>query len=157
MKLDDRLTKEAVSKTHWAGRMEPVKKNLYVDGAHNPQGIRSFVDSVNSLYESEELSDATLLFSVVSDKNYEQMIKILCECKHFKHIYVTMTGGARRLSSEIIKQTFEVYLPGISIEISDSVDRAIHEWDNGLMFATGSLYLVGDVVRALERKENNHD
>ena len=157
VKLDDRLTKEAVSKTHLAGRMEPVKENLYVDGAHNPQGIRSFVDSVNSLYESEELSDATLLFSVVSDKNYEQMIKILCECKHFKHIYVTMTGGARRLSSEIIKQTFEVYLPGISIEISDSVDRVIHEWDNGLMFATGSLYLVGDVVRALERKENNHD
>lgn len=157
VKLDDRLTKETVSKTHWAGRMEPVKENLYVDGAHNPQGIRSFVDSVNSLYESEELSDATLLFSVVSDKNYEQMIKILCECKHFKHIYVTMTGGARRLSSEIIKQTFEVYLPGISIEISDSVDRVIHEWDNGLMFATGSLYLVGDVVRALERKENNHD
>lgn len=157
VKLDDRLTKEAVSKTHWAGRMESVKENLYVDGAHNPQGIRSFVDSVNSLYESEELSDATLLFSVVSDKNYEQMIKILCECKHFKHIYVTMTGGARRLSSEIIKQTFEVYLPGISIEISDSVDRVIHEWDNGLMFATGSLYLVGDVVRALERKENNHD
>lgn len=157
VKLDDRLTKEAVSKTHWAGRMELVKENLYVDGAHNPQGIRSFVDSVNSLYESEELSDATLLFSVVSDKNYEQMIKILCECKHFKHIYVTMTGGARRLSSEIIKQTFEVYLPGISIEISDSVDRVIHEWDNGLMFATGSLYLVGDVVRALERKENNHD
>lgn len=62
VKLDDRLTKEAVSKTHWAGRMELVKDNLYVDGAHNPQGIRSFVDSVDSLYESEKLSDATLLF-----------------------------------------------------------------------------------------------
>lgn len=157
VKLDDRLTKEAVGKTHWAGRMELVKDNLYVDGAHNPQGIRSFVDSVDSLYESEKLSDATLLFSVVSDKNYDQMIKILCECKHFKCVYVTMTGGVRRLSSEIIKQAFEAHLPGISIEIFDSVDSAIHEWDNGLMFATGSLYLVGDVVRALERKENNHD
>lgn len=157
VKLDDRLTKGAVSKTHWAGRMELVKDNLYVDGAHNPQGIRSFVDSVDSLYKSEKLSDATLLFSVVSDKNYDQMIKILCECKHFKCVYVTMTGGVRRLSSEIIKQEFEAHLPGISIEIFESVDRAIHEWDNGLMFATGSLYLVGDVVRALERKENNHD
>lgn len=157
VKLDDRLTKEAVGKTYWAGRMELVKDNLYVDGAHNPQGIRSFVDSVDSLYESEKLSDATLLFSVVSDKNYDQMIKILCECKHFKCVYVTMTGGVRRLSSEIIKQAFEAHLPGISIEIFDSVDSAIHEWDNGLMFATGSLYLVGDVVRALERKENNHD
>ncbi len=157
VKLDDRLTKEAVGKTHWAGRMELVKDNLYVDGAHNPQGIRSFVDSVDSLYESEKLSDATLLFSVVSDKNYDQMIKILCECKHFKCVYVTMTGGVRRLSPEIIKQAFEAHLPGISIEIFDSVDSAINEWDNGLMFATGSLYLVGAVVRALERKENNHD
>ena len=94
---------------------------------------------------------------MVSDKNYDQMIKILCECKHFKCVYVTMTGGVRRLSSEIIKQAFEAHLPGISIEIFDSVDGAVHEWDNGLMFATGSLYLVGDVVRALERKENNHD
>ena len=157
VKLDNQLTKEAVRKTHWAGRMEPVRDNLYVDGAHNPQGIRSFVDSVNCLYDSGKLSDATLLFSVVSDKNYDQMIKILCECKHFKCVYVTMTGGMRRLSSKIIEQSFETHLPGISIEIFDSVDDAISKWDNGLMFATGSLYLVGDVVRALEGKEDNHD
>ena len=157
VKLDDRLTKEAVSKTHWAGRMELLRDNLYVDGAHNPQGIQSFVDSVNSLYENSRLDKATLLFSVVSDKNYDRMIKILCGCKHFRQIYVTITGGVRKLPADIIKKTFEEHMKDTAVYVFESVEEAMKKWDNRLMFATGSLYLVGDVDRALERKENNHD
>ena len=155
--LNEELVRKAVLETHWSGRMELVRNNLYVDGAHNPQGIQSFIESVNSLYENNPAEDATLLFSVVSDKNYDQMIKILCGCKHFRKVYVTMAGGLRKLSANIIKQAFEAYTTGIDIVVFKSVDDALNRWDNRLMFATGSLYLVGDVVRALERKENNHD
>ena len=155
--LNEELVRKAVLETYWSGRMELVRNNLYVDGAHNPQGIQSFIESVNSLYENNPAEDATLLFSVVSDKNYDQMIKILCGCKHFRKVYVTMAGGLRKLSANIIKQAFEAYTTGIDIVVFKSVDDALNRWDNRLMFATGSLYLVGDVVRALERKENNHD
>ena len=155
--LNEELVRKAVLETHWSGRMELVRNNLYVDGAHNPQGIQSFIESVNSLYENNPAEDATLLFSVVSDKNYDQMIKILCGCKHFRKVYVTMAGGLRKLSANIIKQAFEAYTTGIDIVVFKSVDDALNRWDNRLMFATGSLYLVGDVVSALERKENNHD
>ena len=68
-----------------------------------------------------------------------------------------MAGGLRKLSANIIKQAFEAYTTGIDLVVFKSVDDALNRWDNRLMFATGSLYLVGDVVRALERKENNHD
>ena len=155
--LNEELVRKAVLETYWSGRMELVRNNLYVDGAHNPQGIQSFIESVNSLYENNPAEDATLLFSVVSDKNYDQMIKILCGCKHFRKVYVTMAGGLRKLSANIIKQAFEAYTTGIDLVVFKSVDDALNRWDNRLMFATGSLYLVGDVVRALERKENNHD
>ena len=141
----------------WAGRMELLRDNLYVDGAHNPQGIQSFVDSVNSLYENSRLDKATLLFSVVSDKNYDRMIKILCSCKHFRQIYVTITGGVRKLPADIIKETFEAHIKDTPVYVFESVEEAMKKWDNRLMFATGSLYLVGDVDRALEGKENNHD
>ena len=43
------------------------------------------------------------------------------------------------------------------VYVFESVEEAMKKWDNRLMFATGSLYLVGDVDRALEGKENNHD
>ena len=157
IKLDNKAVSMAMYDTHWAGRMELLRDNLYVDGAHNPQGIQSFVDSVNSLYENSRLDKATLLFSVVSDKNYDRMIKILCSCKHFRQIYVTITGGVRKLPADIIKETFEAHIKDTPVYVFESVEEAMKKWDNRLMFATGSLYLVGDVVRALERKENNHD
>lgn len=62
IKLDNKAVSMAMYDTHWAGRMELLRDNLYVDGAHNPQGIQSFVDSVNSLYENSRLDKATLLF-----------------------------------------------------------------------------------------------
>ena len=157
IKLDNKAVSMAMYDTHWAGRMELLRDNLYVDGAHNPQGIQSFVDSVNSLYENSRLDKATLLFSVVSDKNYDRMIKILCSCKHFRQIYVTITGGVRKLPADIIKETFEAHIKDTPVYIFESVEEAMKKWDNRLMFATGSLYLVGDVDRALEGKENNHD
>ena len=45
----------------------------------------------------------------------------------------------------------------LHVYVFESVEEAMKKWDNRLMFATGSLYLVGDVDRALEGKENNHD
>ena len=137
IKLDNKAVSMAMYDTHWAGRMELLRDNLYVDGAHNPQGIQSFVDSVNSLYD--------------------RMSKILCSCKHFRQIYVTITGGVRKLPADIIKETFEAHIKDTPVYIFESVEEAMKKWDNRLMFATGSLYLVGDVDRALEGKENNHD
>lgn len=155
--LDMDSVREAVKLTKWAGRMELVADGLYVDGAHNPQGIRSFTESVNSLYDNGSLPPSTLLFSVVSDKNYEEMVDILCGCKHFKQIYVTVTGGARKLSADIIRGVFEAHLTSGAVCVCEDVSEAIERWDNGLMFATGSLYLVGDVKSALKGRKTDND
>ena len=58
---------------------------------------------------------------------------------------------------DIIKETFEAHIKDTPVYVFESVEEAMKKWDNRLMFATGSLYLVGDVDRALEGKENNHD
>ena len=79
--------------------MEKVTDNIYVDGAHNPHGIRRFVQSVDAMYESSG-KKASLLFSVVSDKNFEEMIGILCSSKAVDRIAVTVTGGKRQLDRQ---------------------------------------------------------
>ena len=58
---------------------------------------------------------------------------------------------------DIIKEKFEAHIKDTPVYVFESVEEAMKKWDNRLMFATGSLYLVGDVDRALEGKENNHD
>lgn len=43
----------------WAGRMEEIRPNVYIDGAHNEDGIRAFIESVMLMHEQ---SPVILLF-----------------------------------------------------------------------------------------------
>lgn len=119
----------------WQGRMEKLTDNIYVDGAHNPQGIQSFVNSVNGMY-ADSTDKAALLFSVVSDKNFEQMISILCGCKVFARIAITVTGGIRHLDKEYISAAFKRHTD-IEVEVYDSAKEAVLALKNE---ADGILY-----------------
>lgn len=133
----------------WQGRMEKLTDNIYVDGAHNPQGIQSFVNSVNGMY-ADSTDKAALLFSVVSDKNFEQMISILCSCKVFARIAITVTGGIRHLDKEYISAAFKRHTD-IEVEVYDSAKEAVLALKNEpMVFGTGSLYLVADIRKVLE-------
>lgn len=133
----------------WQGRMEKLTDNIYVDGAHNPQGIQSFVNSVNGMY-ADSTDKAALLFSVVSDKNFEQMISILCGCKVFAQIAITVTGGIRHLDKEYISAAFKRHTD-IEVEVYDSAKEAVLALKNEpMVFCTGSLYLVADIRKVLE-------
>ena len=133
----------------WQGRMEKLTDNIYVDGAHNPQGIQSFVNSVNGMY-ADSTDKAALLFSVVSDKNFEQMISILCGCKVFARIAITVTGGIRHLDKEYISAVFNRNTV-IEVEVYDSAKEAVLALKNEpMVFCTGSLYLVADIRKVLE-------
>ena len=131
----------------WQGRMEKLTDNIYVDGAHNPQGIQSFVNSVNGMY-ADSTDKAALLFSVVSDKNFEQMISILCGCKVFARIAITVTGGIRHLDKEYISAAFKRHTD-IEVEVYDSAKEAVLALKNEPM-VFGSLYLVADIRKVLE-------
>lgn len=150
--IDKENIRYALAHNIWQGRMEKVTDNVYVDGAHNPHGIRKFVESVDSMCTSHGgiHIKAALLFSVVSDKNFEEMIKLLCSCKAFDRIAVTVTGGKRQLGRDYIKETFNRHTQ-IDIEVYDNAADAIKALkDEPLVFATGSLYLVADIKAALD-------
>lgn len=159
IKTDIDKLKEACLNMYWPGRMEQTAPRIYLDGAHNPQGIKAFVQSVESMYEDGDMKPATLIFSVVSDKNYSCMISTLCGCVHFKEFLVTVTGGSRFLSWQIISEEFK-----------KNTDRPVHTFDTieeafmyarskrigqEPIFVTGSLYLVSDLKRGLNEKEND--
>ncbi|MGN0316345.1 MAG: bifunctional folylpolyglutamate synthase/dihydrofolate synthase [Lachnospira sp.] len=149
----------AVKNMKWPGRMEQIAPGIYVDGAHNPQGINAFVQSVNSMYEYGNMDPATLIFSVVSDKNYSQMVSALCNCPHFERFFVTVTGGSRALNKEVIVEEFKGKTDRqvIAFEsVEDAFGYADINRNEGCfrpIFVTGSLYLVSDLKRELNKKE----
>ena len=147
--INDSAIVDSAGSHIWQGRMEKLTDNIYVDGAHNPQGIQSFVNSVNGMY-ADSTDKAALLFSVVSDKNFEQMISILCGCKVFARIAITVTGGIRHLDKEYISAAFKRHTD-IEVEVYDSAKEAVLALKNEpMVFCTGSLYLVADIRKVLE-------
>lgn len=100
---------EGIAKCFWAGRMEEVLPEVYVDGAHNEDGIRAFLDSVAlDGWQGERI----LLCSVVSDKEYDKMFEKVTASGLFSHLAVAGMHSARGLSMTKLEEMLEQYLPG---------------------------------------------
>lgn len=145
---DDKLH-TALKTARWRGRMEKVDKNVYVDGAHNPEGIRGLVASVGYIAKNQR---RVLLFSVVNDKNYDEMAKIICDSHVFDRIVITQLEGSRRLSADVVKSAF-VSRGQADVTIYDTTQKAyayakeLTDSMDAVLFVSGSLYLVGDIVQ----------
>lgn len=145
VRLFEDKVKEAVKEAYWQGRMEEIQQNVYVDGAHNQEGIEAFIQSAAVIGGGRK---CCLFFSVVNDKNYEEMICRLCSSKIFDAYVITTIEGGRKLAGQRIFETFEKYTqnPVIVCEnVKEGFETAldISIKNDGMCFCTGSLYLVG--------------
>lgn len=150
---DDRISKQAIlnglKEAKWPGRMEKLSSGVYLDGAHNEDGIQAFLDSVKTMKRSG--TKCSLLFGVVADKEYKKIVSMLVNSRLFNMIYAVKLDTDRSTSMEVLKQAFSEY-NNQQVEffenVKDGYSRLIK--DNGLMFAAGSLYLVGQIKELCE-------
>ncbi len=141
---------EGVASTKWAGRMEEILPGVIVEGAHNADGIQAFVDSLKAI----DHKNNHLLFAVVSDKDYNTMIKILMEAGLFTRIAITKIEGTRAVELEELKEIFLKYTK--ELYLYEDVEKAILDCLNekkkeDRLYIVGSLYLVGLVKEILGR------
>ena len=73
-KLSD--IKAGLLEVRWPGRMQEIKKDIFIDGAHNEDGINEFIHTAASICGNRKCS---LLFGVMSDKDFSPMVKELVE------------------------------------------------------------------------------
>ncbi len=130
------------------GRMEQIRPGIFADGAHNPQAIEAFTKSLkNMTAEGKNL----LLFSAVKDKNYDEMVRILCESRLFDLFAVCTLDNDRGAQAENIKDVFGKYTDR-HVEVFSDTDTAFHyavntKGDADRLFCVGSLYLAAEVKR----------
>lgn len=128
-----------------------VSPGVYIDGAHNPDGIDGFLEAVKAFPQKKEI---TLLFSAVRDKQYADMIKKLAGlCP--EQVVVTRIGGSRAVPEEELAERFRA--EGCRAVFSDPAPEkafqiAMALKGDGLLFCTGSLYLAGELLKAAERE-----
>lgn len=148
---EQELVKEILSRTFWEGRMEEVLPDVFVDGAHNEDGVEAFLEGLAAVNEK----DAVLLFGVNGDKDYEPMIKRMALSGYFNRIVVTKLAGERSAKPSVLAEKFGKYTDSdiiITYSVKDAVGKCRDLTSGGRIYAVGSLYLVGE-IKELVREE----
>lgn len=153
LELLSEKVKEGLLKTVWAGRMQEVMTDVYLDGAHNEEGLREFVKYVGSIEE-----DVMLLFSVVKEKDYMSMVGLINTLTNVKKVVVAPVMGARALPmTEVIPLLDNVEVVD-KPNVSEAFRYAIDNKGNGVkLFCVGSLYMVGEIMEYIKKGINYND
>ena len=136
----------------WEGRMEEIRPGIYLDGAHNLDGMEAFLESVEGIEcEGRKL----LLFGIVGDKEYKEIILRILKSRQFGAVFVATLETERTVSVSDLKIAFEdskdeLGIIGLPIRyysnVRDAVTDIITTRKSGdLIFAAGSLYLAGQI------------
>ncbi len=154
-KRDKSICEESIRRglkaAYWPGRMEEVFPGIYLDGAHNEDGIEAFLKSV----ENNPCSGRRfLLFGVVSDKRYEEMIGQIADAGLFSEVAVTVLESDRSASLDRLREIWGQY--EICCSFHQNAEEAYHyllsdRKDADVIYIAGSLYLIGQ-MKALMRR-----
>lgn len=146
--ISESVVKAACDSFFWPGRMERIKEDVIVDGAHNEDAIVRYIEAVRNVKPENQI----LLFAVSADKDYEPMIKLLSEGLTLKRVYVTSLDSDRAIGASVVAKLFEKYNRGnTEIYHNDCIKEAYEEGysfvkdEHDILFCVGSLYLVGSI------------
>lgn len=158
-RLTEAQITEGIRTARWAGRMERAGENLYLDGAHNPGGIKAFIQAVASM-AARQKKKAYLLFGAVSDKDYRAMARLLCEGISWAGIGVVHIDSSRSMDTEVLAEAFSQAYKG-PVRAFETAGEALREMKkqagDELLFCAGSLYLIGELkvqLKGMERRED---
>ena len=147
------VCKKALASVHWTGRMQQVAPNVWVDGAHNPGGIRAFIQAV----KAQNSGNIRLLFAAVSDKDYHEMIRLLCTELAPESVTVVQLKSERGLQVDALAKQFEE--AGCSqVTAFDSTKDALEhvlseKKEEDRLYMVGSLYLIGEILEDLKLRK----
>ena len=148
--IDDETLKKGIQNVTWPGRMETILPGVIVDGAHNADGVAQFVKTVHQFRQNNRV---VLLFSAVSDKEYDKMIRLICEDIKPHAVITTQITGERQVTADVLADLFEkngaeqVYAEPV---VTEALKKALELQEDGMVFCVGSLYLIGEIKASLQ-------
>lgn len=157
---DERITvsalRDGIREMVWAGRMEEIFPSVYLDGAHNEDGILAFLETVK---KHPCTGKRELLYSSVRDKQYTRVAALLAQAGLFDQICLVQMQGERALPLAELTDSFRQYT-GFDRKAFERLDTALSELiaqkkDGDEVYIVGSLYLAGEVKAFLRRFDDD--
>lgn len=139
----------AVRATVWTGRMQELKPNVFLDGAHNADGVRRMAEAGAAL-AAKRGKKPLLLTTSVQDKELHAIAETFLTVLKPERIYLAPLASARKTSVEALEALYRE-AGGTELCGSDSVAAAYRraraeQGEDEILFIAGSLYLIGEIL-----------
>ena len=147
--IDAKTITFGLARASWPGRLElvPGRPELLLDGAHNPAGCETLAAYLRDHQPGRRLA---LVFAAMKDKPADAMLGILGPL--VSRLILTSLPVARGESPHVLRRMAAQLQH--DAEVAPTVEEALDlarraAGADGLAVVSGSLYLVGEVKRAL--------
>jgi dihydrofolate synthase / folylpolyglutamate synthase len=146
-------TLESISVTGRFSELKYRDHDLILDGAHNPQKMRSFISSLKHLYPDEKF---VFMIAFKKNKQYQQCLRMILPlasriviAEFFKNNIDTMpkSVSAGSLASLFKKWGFHDF--ELTHSASKALAAALKNTEKNKIVVTGSLYLISDLLPLL--------
>lgn len=141
---------QGIRDTRWPGRLQlvPGSPRILLDVAHNPAGAWALRSALSTYFEDVPL---TFVFGAMRDKAIAEMTQILFPLAD--RVIATRPDNPRAATPEEVAQLAAP--TGTEVICAPDVGKALATGRattpaNGMIVVTGSIYLVGAVLRMLE-------
>ena len=150
-----RSIENGIRKTRWPGRFQVIASRpgwpeMVIDVAHNPAGAWALRSVLSERYSDRPL---IFVFGAMVDKAISEMAEILFPLAD--RVIATRPENPRAASPDEIRQA--AVRTGAEIETVADVQQALERarmlaGDGSILVITGSIYLVGEVMRSVGAK-----
>lgn len=147
---------KGLESARWPGRFAVLQQEPYIivlDGAHNPHAARALREDLRRYAHKYALQKHLLLFGVLQDKDYRQIAEVLFS--EFDELFLVRPDSPRACEPRVLEQIAcalrrpALVCESIATGLTAAQARAaqLAQDSSTLLCVTGSLYLVGAVLR----------
>jgi len=143
--ISDEAIEQGIRTARWPGRLERLQEHpaVYLDGTHNPSGARELLRFWEENFKGKRI---VLVYGAMRDKAVDEIAGLLFPAAGF--VIFTEPHQPRAISAPLLAEMTR-HLARESTVVRDpgeALERAIQMASpQDAVFATGSLYLVGDL------------
>jgi dihydrofolate synthase / folylpolyglutamate synthase len=145
LRITDRAIERGIAAAQWPGRLEQLSESaaVYLDGTHNPAGARELLRFWKENFAGRRI---ILVYGAMRDKAVDEIAGTLFPYADF--VILTEPQQPRAISAELLSE-MTAHLARQSVVMCNPHEAFEHAIGMAspadAVFATGSLYLVGDL------------
>lgn len=150
--LSEKSIQEGLATVDWPARFQRVDPGVVIDGAHNAEAIEALVPTWWEEFGDQE--KATVIFGGVESKDTREVLRQLAPIAS-RWVFVKV-ASQRGLPTSVLETAWKEISPESAVPVlhaedaETALDLARSADPKGRILVTGSLYLAGEALAALQ-------